>query len=135
MSVHHHESPSSTTEASGTAVTSPELRASTGRVVHNMCKASGGGGSVRYSRSTCVRTYTCRHAHTQKAWWWWGGGGNDAAARVPHLLSCERVPELALGQKNHINDTKDRHKTGEGSVFRAALELGSVASATGGFRV
>lgn len=47
---------------------------------------------------TCVRTYWGMHVHTQRVCvWGGGGGGDDAVTGVPHLLSCERVPELALG--------------------------------------
>lgn len=67
-------------------------------------KPQGIVGSSKY-KSLCARIYSlsaCTHIHIRHV------RDDDAVTGVPHLRSCVRVPELALGQKNHVNDTKTR---------------------------
>lgn len=54
----------------------------------NVQSLEGGSGFCLF----CVRTYIYMHARTYTK-----GTSGDAVAGVPHLLSCERLPELALG--------------------------------------
>lgn len=54
-----------------------------------MCKASGGLW-IPLHKKLCAQIHMHARTHTKGIWWM-------TMAGVPHLRSCERVPELALG--------------------------------------